>query len=108
MAAGEQPAIRFRVPDGADIVFTDLVRGEVRFPNEVIGDPIIVRADSTPAYNFAVVVDDALMEVTHVIRGEDHVTNTAVQIEIFEALGASVPQFAHFPRRMSHVKSGIL
>src|SRR5205814_10372067 len=95
MAAGEQPAIRFRVPDGADIVFTDLVRGEVRFPNEVIGDPIIVRADSTPAYNFAVVVDDALMEVTHVIRGEDHISNTPRQILMYEAMGFTPPTFAH-------------
>src|SRR5439155_6681630 len=95
MAAGEQPAIRFRVPDGADIVFTDLVRGEVRFPNEVIGDPVILRADGTPAYNFAVVVDDALMEVTHVIRGEDHLSNTPRQLLLYEALGFTAPQFAH-------------
>jgi len=95
MAAGEQPAIRFRVPEGTDIVFTDLVRGEVRFPNEVIGDPVIVRADGTPAYNFAVVVDDALMEVTHVIRGEDHLSNTPRQLLLYEALGFTPPQFAH-------------
>src|SRR5256714_338367 len=95
VAAGEQPAIRFRVPEGTDIVFTDLVRGEVRFPNEVIGDPVIVRADGTPAYNFAVVVDDALMEVTHVIRGEDHLSNTPRQLLLYEALGFTPPQFAH-------------
>jgi nondiscriminating glutamyl-tRNA synthetase len=95
MAAGEQPAIRFRVPDGADVVFTDLVRGEVRFQNDVIGDPVIVRADHTPAYNFAVVVDDALMEVTHVVRGEDHLSNTPRQILLYEALGFTPPKFAH-------------
>jgi nondiscriminating glutamyl-tRNA synthetase len=95
MAAGEQAAIRFRVPEGTDIVFTDLVRGEVRFQNEVIGDPIILRADGTPAYNFAVVVDDALMEVTHVIRGEDHLSNTPRQLLLYEALGFTPPQFAH-------------
>jgi nondiscriminating glutamyl-tRNA synthetase len=95
MAAGEQPAIRFRVPEATEIVFTDVVRGEVRFPNEVIGDPIIVRADGTPAYNFAVVVDDALMEVTHVIRGEDHLSNTPRQLLFYEALGFTPPQFAH-------------
>ena len=65
------------------------------FQNEVIGDPVIVRADGTPAYNFAVVVDDALMEVTHVIRGEDHISNTPRQLLLYEALGFTPPQFAH-------------
>jgi glutamyl-tRNA synthetase/nondiscriminating glutamyl-tRNA synthetase len=95
MVGGEQPAIRFRVPEGTDVVFTDLVRGEMRFQNEVLGDPVIVRADGTPAYNFAVVVDDALMEVTHVIRGEDHLSNTPRQLLLYEALGFAPPQFAH-------------
>src|SRR5437667_5990179 len=95
IAAGEQAAIRFRVPPGSDIVFTDLVRGEVRFQNDVIGDPVILRADGTPAYNFAVVVDDALMEVTHVVRGEDHISNTPRQILLYEALGFAPPIFAH-------------
>src|SRR5580765_2017379 len=71
IANGERPAIRFRVPADRDVVFADVVRGEVRFHTDVIGDPVIVRGDGHPAYNFAVVVDDALMEVTHVIRGED-------------------------------------
>jgi nondiscriminating glutamyl-tRNA synthetase len=95
IAAGEQPAVRFRVPDGTDVVFTDLVRGDVRFAGDVIGDPVILRADGTPAYNFAVVVDDALMEVTHVIRGEDHISNTPRQILLYEALGFTAPRFAH-------------
>jgi glutamyl-tRNA synthetase len=94
-AAGERAAIRFRIPDDRDVVFTDAVRGEVRFQTDVIGDPIIVRADGMPAYNFAVVVDDALMEVTHVIRGEDHISNTPRQILLYEALGFSPPTFAH-------------
>ena len=85
MAAGERPAIRFRVPDRNDVVFTDAVRGDVRFQTDIIGDPIIVRADGTPAYNFAVVVDDALMEITHVIRGEDHISNTPRQVLLYEA-----------------------
>jgi nondiscriminating glutamyl-tRNA synthetase len=95
MAAGERPAIRFRVPQDDDVVFTDVVRGEVRFQADVIGDPVIVRADGHPAYNYAVVVDDALMEVTHVIRGEDHISNTPRQLLLYEALGFTPPTFAH-------------
>src|SRR5882762_2856021 len=95
IAAGERPAIRFGVPEGRDVVFTDAVRGEVRFHTDVIGDPVIVRANGHPAYNFAVVVDDALMEVTHVIRGEDHISNTPRQILLYEALGFTLPEFAH-------------
>src|SRR5919197_2350729 len=95
IAAGERPAIRFRVPEGRDVAFTDVVRGDVRFHTDVIGDPVIVRADGHPAYNFAVVVDDALMEVTHVVRGEDHISNTPRQILLYEALGFTPPVFAH-------------
>src|SRR3954465_958266 len=95
IAAGERPAIRFRVPAERDVVFTDAVRGDVRFQTDVIGDPVIVRADGTPAYNFAVVVDDALMEITHVVRGEDHISNTPRQILLYEALGFTPPVFAH-------------
>jgi len=95
IAAGERPAIRFRVPEGRDVTFVDVVRGEVRFPGDVIGDPVIVRGDGHPAYNFAVVVDDALMEITHVVRGEDHISNTPRQILLYEALGFTPPQFAH-------------
>jgi nondiscriminating glutamyl-tRNA synthetase len=97
IAAGEKPAIRFRVPEGRDVVFGDAVRGEVRFSTDVIGDPVIVRAEGTPAYNFAVVVDDALMAVTHVIRGEDHLSNTPRQVLLYEALGFTPPTFAHLP-----------
>jgi glutamyl-tRNA synthetase len=93
--AGERPAIRFRVPEGREVVFTDAVRGAINFSTDVIGDPVIVRGDGTPAYNFAVVVDDALMEVTHVIRGEDHISNTPRQLLLYEALGFSPPTFAH-------------
>jgi glutamyl-tRNA synthetase/nondiscriminating glutamyl-tRNA synthetase len=95
MTAGERPAVRFRVPDGADVVFSDVVRGDVRFQGDVIGDPVIMRADGTPAYNFAVVIDDALMDVTHVVRGEDHISNTPRQILLYEALGFAPPTFAH-------------
>jgi glutamyl-tRNA synthetase len=95
IAAGERPAIRFRVPEERDVVFTDAVRGDVRFQTDVIGDPVIVRADGTPAYNFAVVIDDALMEITHVVRGEDHISNTPRQILLYEALGFTPPTFGH-------------
>ena len=94
-AAGERPAIRFRVPEGREVVFTDAVRGDVRFHTDVIGDPVIVRANGHPAYNFAVVIDDALMEVTDVIRGEDHISNTPRQVLLYEALGFAPPNFAH-------------
>jgi nondiscriminating glutamyl-tRNA synthetase len=93
--AGERPVIRFKVPEGGDVTFRDLVRGEVTFSNDVIGDPVLVRSDGRPAYNFAVVVDDALMEITHVIRGEDHISNTPRQVLLYQALGFSPPEFAH-------------
>jgi glutamyl-tRNA synthetase/nondiscriminating glutamyl-tRNA synthetase len=93
--AGERAVIRFRVPAHVDVGFTDLVRGEVTFNTDVIGDPVLVRSDGRPAYNFAVVVDDALMEITHVIRGEDHISNTPRQVLLYRALGFTPPQFAH-------------
>ena len=93
--AGDRPVIRFRVPADVDVTFNDLVRGDVTFSSEVIGDPVIVRSDGRPAYNFAVVVDDALMEITHVIRGEDHISNTPRQLLMYQALGFTPPQFAH-------------
>ena len=92
---GEKAVIRFRVPDNRDVVFNDLVRGEVRFNTEVIGDPVLVRSDGIPAYNYAVVIDDALMEITHVVRGEDHISNTPRQILLYEAFGWRPPVFAH-------------
>jgi glutamyl-tRNA synthetase len=95
IAAGEQAAVRFHVPVNRDVVFRDVLRGDVRFHTDVIGDPIVMRADGTPAYNFAVVVDDALMKITHVIRGEDHISNTPRQVLLYEALGFAQPVFAH-------------
>jgi glutamyl-tRNA synthetase/nondiscriminating glutamyl-tRNA synthetase len=93
--AGERPVIRFKVPESTEVSFTDLVRGEVTFNTEVIGDPVLVRSDGRPQYNFAVVVDDALMEITHVIRGEDHISNTPRQLMLYRALGFQPPQFGH-------------
>jgi glutamyl-tRNA synthetase len=83
------------VPQGGQVSFDDLVRGEVSFEMDVIGDPVLLRSDGRPAYNFAVVVDDALMEITHVIRGEDHISNTPRQILLYRALGFVPPKFAH-------------
>ena len=93
--SGEPAAVRFRTPVDREIVFADLVRGEIRFHTDVIGDQVLLRSDGHPAYNFAVVVDDGLMGVTHVVRGEDHISNTPRQLLIYEALGFSPPAFAH-------------
>ena len=92
---GEKAVVRFRVPADREIVFPDVVRGEVRFHTSVIGDPVLVRSDGVPAYNFAVVIDDALMGITHVVRGEDHISNTPRQILLYEAFGWTPPIFAH-------------
>jgi len=92
---GEAAAIRFAVPDRGDVTFVDDVRGPVTFSTAVIGDPVIMRSEGRPAYNFAVVVDDAAMAVTHVVRGEDHISNTPRQVLLYEALGHRPPVFAH-------------
>ncbi len=95
IAGGEGAVVRFRVPEHRDVHFHDVVRGDVHFTTDVIGDPVLLRSDGNPAYNFAVVVDDALMEITHVIRGEDHISNTPRQILLYEAFGFTPPVFAH-------------
>ncbi len=95
IAAGETPAVRLRVPAARTVAFDDLVRGTVSFHTDVIGDPVIVRGDGVPAYNYAVVIDDALMHITHVVRGEDHISNTPRQILVYEAFGWTPPAFAH-------------
>jgi nondiscriminating glutamyl-tRNA synthetase len=93
--AGDVAAIRFAVPPQRDVTFKDLVRGDVTFNTSVIGDPVIVRSDGRPAYNFAVVIDDGRMQITHVIRGEDHISNTPRQVLLYEALEHEPPAFAH-------------
>ncbi len=93
-AAGEQAAIRLHIPDHP-IRFHDIVHGTVEFSNEVVSDPIIVRSSGMPVYNYVVVIDDALMKITHVIRGDDHLSNTPKQVALYEALGWPVPEFAH-------------
>ncbi|MCL5807599.1 MAG: glutamate--tRNA ligase [Deltaproteobacteria bacterium] len=93
-AEGRQPVWRFHVEPGP-IAFEDLIRGPMVFQGEAIGDFIIVRSNGIPAYNFAVVADDHAMEISHVIRGEDHLSNTAAQVLLYRALGFSPPVFAH-------------
>jgi glutamyl-tRNA synthetase len=90
-------AVRLRVPDEGDTVFEDLVVGEVRSPNRSMDDLVIARADGTPLYNLAVAVDDLDLEITDVIRGNDHLTNTAKQLLIIRALGATPPRYGHLP-----------
>lgn len=94
--AGESCVWRLAVPqDRGEIVVDDVVRGETVFPAMSVDDFVLVRSDGTPTYNFATVVDDAAMAITHVIRGDDHLSNTPKQVLVFEALGAAVPLFAH-------------
>jgi nondiscriminating glutamyl-tRNA synthetase len=93
-AAGESCAIRLRIPE-RPIRFHDIVHGNVEFSNEVVSDPIILRSSGMPVYNYVVVIDDALMKITHVIRGDDHLSNTPKQVALYEALGWPVPEFAH-------------
>ena len=95
VAAGEPAAVRFRVPGDRVIEFADRVRGRVAVHTDQIGDFVLLRADGRPAYNFAVVVDDGLMGITHVVRGEDHVSNTPRQCLLHEALAQPMPAFAH-------------
>jgi nondiscriminating glutamyl-tRNA synthetase len=93
-AGGRKPAIRFRMPD-RDIYVEDLVRGSVHFPAGTMGDFVIVKSDGIAAYNFAVVIDDTEMAISHVLRGDEHLPNTPRQVAVYEALGAPLPLFAH-------------
>lgn len=95
VARGEAHAVRFRLPADADASFTDLIKGPVTVPAGAFGDFVLLRSNGWPSYNLAVVVDDADMGVTLVLRGEDHLTNTARQILLYRAFGLAAPQFAH-------------
>jgi nondiscriminating glutamyl-tRNA synthetase len=97
-AEGRKPVVRFRIPESRVIAFDDIVRGHVEIDTNALGgDLVIVRSDGTPLYHFTVAVDDAAMKISHVIRGEDHLSNTPKHILLFEAMGAPIPQFAHLP-----------
>ncbi len=95
IAEGRKPTVRFRVPANVEIAFKDLVRGSVVFDSNGVGDFVIVKSDGIPVYNYAVVIDDALMKISHVIRAEEHLSNTPRQILLYGALGFEVPQFGH-------------
>ncbi len=96
-ASGEPGVIRLRAPETGNTGYDDLVYGRIEAPNETIGDFVIARADGSPLYNFTNAVDDMDMGITHVCRGEDHVSNTLRQVLVYEALGRPTPQFAHLP-----------
>ena len=101
-AEGRKPAIRFNISKAqhafhptSELTFDDMVKGELKVNTDLIGDFVIMKSNGTPTYNFAVVIDDMLMKISHIIRGEDHISNTFKQILIYEALGAEVPKFGH-------------
>lgn len=94
-AEGRKPTVRFRTPESGQVSFDDMVRGIVSFEAKGIGDFVIVKSDGIPVYNYAVVLDDALMKITHVIRGEEHLSNTPRQVVLYQALGLPLPRFAH-------------
>ncbi len=98
IAKPTEPAVlRFRSPQDGQTVVDDLIKGQIVFDNHILDDLIILRSNGYPTYNFSVVVDDASMNITHVIRGDDHVNNTPRQVPLFEALGYTIPKFAHLP-----------
>src|SRR5690625_7139243 len=94
-AEGRKPCIRIRVPEDYTSEFDDIVRGKIAFESSDFGDWVIFKQDGTPTYNFAVVVDDYLMGITHVLRGEEHISNTPRQMMVYDALGWKAPRFGH-------------
>ncbi len=99
---GVEPVVRFRNPDDGFVAFDDLVKGPIAVQNSELDDLVILRADGVPTYNFGVVVDDLDMNITHVIRGDDHVNNTPRQVNILRALGATLPHYGHVPMILGH------
>lgn len=103
--SGNPHTIRFKIPRAHTQTFKDLIRGEISFDMSLISDFVLVKSDGTPSYNFAVVVDDMSMAITHIIRGEDHISNTPRQLELYQAFGATPPHFAHLPLILGPDKS---
>ncbi|MBI5420377.1 MAG: glutamate--tRNA ligase [Deltaproteobacteria bacterium] len=96
-AEGKRSVIRFRTPESGQTVVHDLFRGDVTFEHAELDDLVLIRSDGLPTYNYVVVIDDATMGITHVLRGDDHLNNTPKQILLYESLGYSLPRFGHFP-----------
>ena len=96
LANGEKATVRFKIPESDDLYkFTDLVRGEITLPSHMVGDFVLMRTNGMPVYNFCCVIDDAAMEITHVFRGEEHLSNTLRQLMLYEAFGYKAPEFGH-------------
>src|SRR5580765_297206 len=93
----KQTTLRLKVPTGQVIAIDDLIRGRVEWQSDLTGDPVILRADGRALYNFATVVDDVAMRITHVVRAAEHLSNTATQVLVYQAMGAATPSFAHIP-----------
>lgn len=96
-----KPVLRFKNPDIGKVSWNDLVKGKIEIDNKELDDMILLRSDGSPTYNFAVVVDDALMQISHILRGEDHISNTPRQINLYEALNFNIPNFGHLPMILS-------
>ena len=95
LVAGEKAAVRFMIKEKRDYVLNDLIRGEVRFPSDMVSDFVVLRSNGMPVYNFCCVIDDAEMQISHVFRAEEHLSNTVRQMMLYEALGFALPQFGH-------------
>ena len=94
-------SLRFKNPDIGKVSWNDLVKGKIEIDNKELDDMILLEVMGLPTYNFAVVVDDALMEISHILRGEDHISNTPRQINLYEALNFNIPNFGHLPMILS-------
>lgn len=103
--AGERCVVRLKMPKSGETIFTDMIRGEVRFKNELVDDQVLMKSDGYPTYHFAVVVDDHLMEITHIIRGEEWISSVPKHLQIYKYFGWEVPQMAHLPLLLNPDKS---
>ena len=104
-ASGERSVVRLKMPKSGETIFVDMIRGEVRFKNELVDDQVLMKSDGYPTYHFAVVVDDHLMEITHIIRGEEWISSVPKHLQIYKYFGWEVPQMAHLPLLLNPDKS---
>ena len=105
VVAGEAHVIRMKMPQEGETIFTDLIRGEVKFKNELVDDQVIMKSDGFPTYHLAVVVDDHEMEITHVVRGEEWLPSTPKHLQLYKYFGWEAPEFAHLPLLLNADKS---